>query len=190
MALNLDNTVFHGSGQKNGQMDYLIRLINDKANAQHTHTKAEILDFMNHNHDERYYLRDKHEMKLWYSGSGNPDNSIGYEGDFYVDLLNGAIYKKGTEYWNKEMSIVGPVGPQGIQGIPGPQGMQGPIGPIGPQGPKGDRGPAGVAGPAGESAYTAAKKGGFTGTQEQFYASLASIGFVNNVLDEINQEVV
>ncbi len=56
------------------------------------------------------------------------------------------------------------------------------IGPPGPQGPKGDKGAAGAAGPqgpkgtTGKSAYTLAVEGGYTGTEAQFKASLASLG--------------
>lgn len=82
--------------------------------------------------------------------------------------------------------LTGPAGPQGEQGPQGPKGdtgatgPQGPAGPTGPQGPKGDkgdtgaRGATGPTGPAGESAYDAAKEGGFTGTESEFYSSLAA----------------
>ena len=75
----------------------LLYVINDKASANHTHTQKDIVDFMAHDHDARYYLRDAHELKMWYSGNGVPDNQQGFEGDFYVDLFNGAIYKKNKE---------------------------------------------------------------------------------------------
>jgi len=42
----------------------------------------------------------------------------------------------------------------------------------------------------GKPAYDYAVSGGFTGTEEEFCTSLASIGYVNKVLDEINGEVV
>jgi len=48
-------------------------------------------------------------------------------------------------------------------------------------GPKGD---------IGQSAYESATIGGFEGTEEEFYKSLASIGDINSVLDNINGEVV
>ena len=88
----------------------------------------------------------------------------------------------------------GPQGPQGVQGIQGEKGEQGatgatgptgptgPVGPEGPQGPQGETGPQGeqgIQGPqgeAGESAYTAASKGGYTGTETQFNSDLAKIG--------------
>lgn len=88
----------------------------------------------------------------------------------------------------------GPQGPQGVQGIQGEKGEQGatgatgPTGPTGPEGPEGPQGPQGETGPqgeqgiqgpqgeAGESAYTAASKGGYTGTETQFNGDLAEIG--------------
>lgn len=88
----------------------------------------------------------------------------------------------------------GPQGPQGVQGIQGEKGEQGatgatgPTGPTGPEGPEGAQGPQGETGPqgeqgiqgpqgeAGESAYTAASKGGYTGTETQFNSDLAKIG--------------
>lgn len=88
----------------------------------------------------------------------------------------------------------GPQGPQGEQGVQGEKGEQGatgatgPTGPTGPEGPEGPQGPQGETGPqgeqgiqgpqgeAGESAYTAASKGGYTGTEPQFNSDLAKIG--------------
>lgn len=88
----------------------------------------------------------------------------------------------------------GPQGPQGVQGIQGakgdtgatgpagttgPTGPEGPEGPQGPQGETGPQGEQGIQGPqgeAGESAYTAASKGGYTGTETQFNSDLAKIG--------------
>lgn len=87
----------------------------------------------------------------------------------------------------------GAQGPQGVQGIQGEKGEQGatgatgPTGPTGPEGPEGPQGPQGETGPqgeqgiqgpqgeAGESAYTAASKGGYTGTETQFNSDLAKI---------------
>lgn len=78
--------------------------------------------------------------------------------------------------------IQGEKGEQGASGATGPTGPTGPEGPEGPQGPQGETGPQGeqgIQGPqgeAGESAYTAASKGGYTGTETQFNSDLAKIG--------------
>ena len=101
-----------------------------------------------------------------------------------------------------EEGMVGPQGPEGLQGIQGIQGIQGPVGPQGLQGvagvagakgEKGDTGPQGPAGPPGrdgvstggsgggsqgpagangQSAYELAKVNGFTGTVQEWLASL------------------
>lgn len=72
--------------------------------------------------------------------------------------------------------IQGEKGEQGATGATGPSGPTGPEGPEGPQGPQGEQGIQGPQGEAGESAYTAASKGGYTGTETQFNSDLAKIG--------------
>ena len=81
--------------------------------------------------------------------------------------LQGAKGEKGA---TGATGATGPAGPAGAQGA---QGMQGPQGETGPQGEQGIQGPQGE---AGESAYTAASKGGYTGTETQFNNDLAKIG--------------
>lgn len=190
MAINLDNTIYRPEEHPNGVMDYILRLINNKADENHTHTISDITNFYEHNHDSRYYLRDEHELKTWYSGNGAPSNQLGYNGDFYLDTFNALIWKKENNIWVEQFSVMGPQGEQGQPGIPGPQGQPGNPGPKGAPGEKGDPGPRGLPGADGESAYTAARKGGFTGSQQDFYTYLASIGNINEVLDELNGEVV
>ena len=78
--------------------------------------------------------------------------------------------------WKNVGNLKGPkgdTGPQGPQGEKGATGAQGPQGETGPQGEQGIQGPQGE---AGESAYTAASKGGYTGTETQFNSDLAKIG--------------
>lgn len=84
----------------------------------------------------------------------------------------------------------GPQGPKGEpgrdgeNGKPGLTGERGPIGPIGPAGPQGIQGVPGTPGADGtpgkdgtngESAYEAAKKGGYDGTADEFYSDLSTI---------------
>lgn len=45
-------------------------------------------------------------------------------------------------------------------------------------------------GQPGKSAYQAAVDGGYTGSEQEFNAALASIGDINAALDAINGEVV
>lgn len=111
-----DNTIYT-PGPRNGQLDYLFKLIESKAPIEHTHLIKDIVDFNSHNHDTLYYRRDKDELKMWYSGNGNPDNQVGKEGDFYVDLVNGGIYKKVQGYWVLQFSTIGPSGLPGEDGV-------------------------------------------------------------------------
>ena len=81
--------------------------------------------------------------------------------------------------WVSLGKLQGPQGPQGPTGATGAQGPKGDAGPQGPQGETGPQGEQGIQGPqgeAGESAYTAASKGGYTGTETQFNSDLAKIG--------------
>lgn len=72
---------------------------------------------------------------------------------------------------NLKLSIpAGATGPQGNTGPQGPEGPSGIQGPAGPQGPQGPQGPAGE----GKSAYQQAVEGGYTGTEDEFKAMLAS----------------
>jgi hypothetical protein len=103
------------------------------------------------------------------NGKGAPRNSIGINGDFYIDTRSLLLYGPKTKgKWPKPQSIQGPVGPAGSDGKNGSDGRtitssnisnstgpMGPIGPVGPQGlpgiqgAQGERGEAGPQGPAG-----------------------------------------
>lgn len=144
-----ENTIRIPGLPQNGQMQYLIDLINDRAEKQHTHSQKDIIDFMQHNHDDRYYLKEEHAIKEWSSGAGEPNVQDGADGDFYIDTSVGELYKKNGEYWEPQMSLVGPQGEPGPAGVPGPQGLQGERGFKGDKGEKGERGTAGAQGPVG-----------------------------------------
>lgn len=72
----------------------------------------------------------------WREGSVAPSKlATDREGDFYLNVSTGDVYKFSNLNW----SIIGSIkGPQGIRGLQGPQGIQGEVGPQGPQGEKGD----------------------------------------------------
>ena len=73
------------------------------------------------------------------SGSGPPADSLGANGDFYIDTDANTLYgPKASGSWPAGEGLVGPEGPQGVQGEQGPAGPQGPEGPQGPQGPAGE----------------------------------------------------
>jgi len=97
---------------------------------------------------------------LWRSGTVQPQNSMGAEGDFYLNVVDGNVYRKGDGEYVVTLNIrgeagpEGPQGPQGGKGDPGEAGPQGEIGPIGPQGlagPEGPQGPQGEKGDPGEA---------------------------------------
>lgn len=92
-----------------------------------------------------------------------------------------------------------PAGPQGIQGPEGPpgrNGLQGDPGPKGDPGDPGEPGPEGPIGPQGDpgvdgkSPYQIAVSEGYAGTEADFNSALASLGSLNDILDNINGEVV
>lgn len=60
-------------------------------------------------------------------------------------------------------------------------------GPQGLAGPQGEQGPAGA---NGKSAYQYAVEAGYTGTEADLSAALASLGDLNSILDTINGEVI
>lgn len=97
------------------------------------------------------------------TGAQGPKGDAGPQGPQGVQGIQG---EKG------EQGATGATGPTGPTGLEGPEGPQGPQGETGPQGEQGIQGPQGE---AGESAYTAASKGGYTGTQTQFNSDLAQI---------------
>lgn len=85
------------------------------------------------------------------SGAGAPANTVGRDGEWYIDHDTYIIYgPKVSAAWPLPgTSLVGPEGPQGVQGSVGAPGVQGPEGPQGIQGTKGDTGDTGSQGPIG-----------------------------------------
>jgi hypothetical protein len=61
----------------------------------------------------------------WYGDSGNPSNSLGVDGDFYLDQSSGIAYKKGTAtpgQWALYTSLKGSNGANGAIGATGATG--------------------------------------------------------------------
>lgn len=76
----------------------------------------------------------------WHSGDVPPDNSLGVDGDFYIDQSAGEYYgPKTAGDWGAPYSLIGPTGSTG---------------PAGPTGPQGDTGATGAAGAAGADGRT------------------------------------
>ncbi len=94
------------------------------------------------------------------NGKGAPKNSIGSNGDFYIDTRSLLFYgPKSKGKWPTPQSIQGPIGPSGSDGKNGSDGRSptnsnvsaviGPRGEKGEPGEKGEQGAPGVAGAAG-----------------------------------------
>src|ERR1043165_3061626 len=67
----------------------------------------------------------------WRDGSGTPDDSVGKNGDYYLDGLSGTVYRRAADAYTAIAIMKGDTGPAGATGAPGPAGAAGPIGPIG-----------------------------------------------------------
>jgi len=96
---------------------------------------------------------------IFLSGSSNPSDSLGENGQVYLNTTSGDLYVKSSGTWGSAVANI--KGPTGATGATGPQGPQGDTGATGPQGPQGDTGPQGPAGgatgpqgPAGEVTST------------------------------------
>ena len=56
---------------------------------------------------------------VWRNGSGAPADSLGINGDFYLDTSSGDVYEKASGVYSVVVNITGPQGAQGPQGNPG-----------------------------------------------------------------------
>lgn len=85
------------------------------------------------------------------NGTGAPANTLGHDGDFYIDTATDVLYgpKAGGNWPATGTSLIGTQGPKGDPGPAGPAGDTGPAGPAGPAGPTGPAGPKGDPGPQG-----------------------------------------
>ena len=62
---------------------------------------------------------------VWRNADGAPSDTLGSDGDYYLNNINGSVYCKDAGHYTHVATIIGLQGPQGIQGNPGPQGPQG-----------------------------------------------------------------
>ena len=86
----------------------------------------------------------------WYDGASSPNNNIGVEGDYYINTINGDIFKFTLSQWERIGNIRGSKGKTGDRGPMGITGPQGEKGEKGEKGDKGDKGDEGKQGPQGE----------------------------------------
>jgi hypothetical protein len=125
------------------------------------------------------------------NGKGAPSNTLGINGDFYIDTrsllisgpkksgkwpiarslqgangTNGTDGRNGTDAKNisTASSVAGPAGPQGERGEKGIDGIAGSSGAAGVAGATGANGPAGATGPAGSGSTGAQGPSGSNGT--------------------------
>ncbi len=72
------------------------------------------------------------------TGTGVPSNSLGLNGDLYIDVATPRLYgPKTAGAWGSPTSLIGPQGPQGPTGATGETGATGPQGPTGATGATG-----------------------------------------------------
>ena len=97
------------------------------------------------------------------NGKGAPANSLGFDGDFYIDVAKLNLYgPKANGVWPNPTSLKGPAGSNGVDGKPGSVGADGKTGSSGekgsaitasgthgPRGPQGLQGLPGIAGSTG-----------------------------------------
>jgi hypothetical protein len=65
---------------------------------------------------------------VWRNGNGPPLNSLGNNGDYYLDDLTGNVHFRAASVYSIVANIEGPQGIDGDDGAPGPQGPTGPQG--------------------------------------------------------------
>ncbi len=91
------------------------------------------------------------------SGTTDPSNSIGNNGDYYINLSTYALFgPKASGAWETGVSLIGDTGPVGPQGATGATGPQGPTGAAGANGAVGAAGATGLQGPSGAMGETGA----------------------------------
>jgi hypothetical protein len=61
---------------------------------------------------------------IWRSGNGVPHNSLGVNGDYYLNSANGDVYHKALGTYSVHVNIKGPTGETGPVGEVGPAGPQ------------------------------------------------------------------
>lgn len=64
-------------------------------------------------------------LQTWHDGTSVPNNSIGVNGDYYLQVDNGDIYNKYTNQWVRIGNMMGKKGEKGEAGVPGRDGLPG-----------------------------------------------------------------
>lgn len=103
--------------------------------------------------DDNSYL----SQSFIFTGNGLPRDTLGRNGDIYINRINSNCFIKINDIWTLEgniKSMLGPTGPPGPAGITGNIGSIGPTGSIGPPGTTGSIGPIGYKGNTGPQGNT------------------------------------
>ena len=140
---------------------------------------------LNNNQDQNLYAEQEigdtanpKNKATTHNGTGVPSNTLGKEGDIYIDTTNDNIYGPKTNgVWGSATTLIGatgatgaagptgaagatgatgPAGPTGATGAAGADGNDGATGATGPQGPAGPTGATGAAGADGNDGATGA----------------------------------
>ncbi len=69
--------------------------------------------------------KDGEDGSLWLTGTSKPIDSLGKEGDMYLNTSNGDVYQKEESGWTLKMNIKGEDGEDGKDGLNGSSGSQG-----------------------------------------------------------------
>ena len=69
--------------------------------------------------------KDGIDGSLWLTGTSKPLDSLGKEGDMYLNTSNGDVYQKEDNTWKLKMNIKGEDGEDGKDGLNGSSGSQG-----------------------------------------------------------------
>lgn len=93
---------------------------------------------------------------VWHNGSGIPANSLGVEGDYYLNTVTGDVYLKALGSYSLIANIMGATGATGPTGATGAAGTNGATGATGAAGSNGTNGVDGAAGATGATGATGA----------------------------------
>lgn len=117
---NLDNRVMSWNNRAvtDGATDM------DKLKKEIATIKSQLLSLSN----TPVVMQTSGETQRWYDGVDTPLNTVGVDGDYFLQVDNGDIYKKVLGSWSRIGNLKGKngsVGEQGSPGLPGENGSDG-----------------------------------------------------------------
>lgn len=66
------------------------------------------------------FLTGAAHASVWRASNGPPASNLGADGDFYLDIITGDVYIRGSGIYNLSANLRGPAGPAGPAGAAGP----------------------------------------------------------------------